>query len=87
MLLTGKISLKKFLTISAITLIIALMFSGCYNSYDNYTENNDDRLTLVYHDGFVKIYADNETGVQYIGSEGFCVMVDENGEPLIYNEE
>lgn len=65
-----------------------LMLSSC-GLYDNAakveTENN--RIGTIYNSGSVIIHVDMQTGVQYFSSSwgGTCIMVDEDGKPLIYN--
>ena len=83
--------MKKLIAlIMCICLVVCL--SGCDyppNTSEVNTKNNDNRITLIYNDGFVLIYVDNETGCQYLskGSNGICLMVDESGNPLIYEME
>lgn len=67
-----------------LVLILIVSLTGCNLNYTQDTEGNDNRMTLIYNNG-CRIYVDNETGVQYIINGGICVMVDENGNPLIYN--
>ena len=45
-------------------------------------------MKLIFNDGFAIIYVDTETGVQYFsrGDCGTCVMVDEDGVPVIYGQ-
>ena len=75
-----------------VCLIMAFIFILClcscgYNETKTDMDNSNDRMTIIYNNGFIQIYVDNETGVQYIlgGNKGVCVMVDENGNPLIYH--
>lgn len=77
--------MKKIICVFVI-LALVISLSACgwkYTSIDK--ENNDNRMTLIYNDGFCRIYVDNETGVQYINNRGICVMIDESGKPLIYH--
>jgi hypothetical protein len=63
--------------------------AGCgYNTRESDTENNDNRMCLIYNDGCCIIYVDNETGCQYLsrGNSATCLMVDEQGKPLIYEK-
>lgn len=67
-------------------IIILLFAGGCsYNKQaDVNRADNDGRMALVYNDGFVLIYKDTETGVEYItrgGQSGICVMVNDDGTP------
>lgn len=78
---------KIMIFLMCICLVVSL--SGCYwNTSEAETENNDNRIKIVFNDGFVLIYVDNETGCQYFvrSGSGACLMVDENGNPLIYEE-
>lgn len=68
-----------------IALILIMSLTSCYNTSTVDMANNDNRMSLIYNDGFCRIYVDNETGVQYINNGGLCVMVDNNGEPVIYH--
>lgn len=73
--------------VAAISLAICLC--GCdFNTTEVDKENNDGRMTLIYNDGVGIIYVDNETGCQYFSRAGCgtCLMVDENGDPLIYGK-
>lgn len=70
------------------TFIFILCLCSCgYNETKIDIDNSNGRMTMIYNDGFIQIYVDNETGVQYIlgGNKSICVMVDENGNPLIYH--
>ena len=78
----------KKLICMVITMAVVVSLTACgINDTRKDTQNSDNRMTLIYNNGFVVIYVDNETGVQYIlgSNRGVCVMVDENGKPLIYN--
>ena len=75
-----------------VCLIMAFIFILClcscgYNETKIDVDNSNGRMTMIYNDGFIQIYGDNETGVHYIlgGNKSICVMVDENGNPLIYH--
>ena len=66
--------------------ILATCLSACtFNAYSADTNGNDGRMKLIFNDGFAIIYVDTETGVQYFSRSncGTCVMVDENGLPII----
>lgn len=81
--------IKKIIAV-AIGISLALCLSGCeFNSYVKDTAGNDGRLKIVYNDGAARIYVDDETGCQYFARDncGTCLMVDENGAPLIYKQE
>lgn len=77
--------MKKMLAV-VIALVLLVSLTACgWNKSQRDMENNDNRITLIYNDGFCRIYVDNETGIQYLNNGGICVMVDENGDPLIYH--
>lgn len=73
-------------------LLIVICLTGCdgvgYNETEYNTSNNDNRLKIIYKDANRTIVVDNKTGVQYLRcyQGGIVVMVDENGNPLIYEE-
>ena len=79
--------MKKLL---AIICCVAFVFlSGCnYNESTVDSLDQDGRMSLVYNDGFAVIYRDNITGVQYFSRAncGSCVMVDADGNPLVWKE-
>lgn len=75
--------MKKIVSVLLI-LILFVLLTGCDWNYSQDLEGNENRMTLIYSMG-CRIYVDNETGVQYIINGGICVMVDENGDPLIYH--
>ena len=67
-----------------ICIAIALTLCGCrYNKTENDREGNDNRMTIIYNDGFVLIHRDNKTGVQYFSrpGAGTCVMLNADGTP------
>ena len=69
--------------------ILVLCLSGCtFNTSSADISGNDGRMKIIFNDGFAIIYVDTETGVQYFSRAdcGTCVMVDENGDPLILTE-
>lgn len=70
--------------------ILAVCLSSCiFNASSTDTNGNDGRMKLIFNDGFAVIYVDMETGVQYFSRAncGTCVMVDENGDPIIYGHD
>lgn len=80
--------MKKIIAL-IICVCLVVCFSGCrWNTtkIDESKNDNDERMMLIYNDGFAIIYVDTETGCQYFsrGNSGTCLMVDENGNPLIY---
>ena len=77
--------------IASIILCVLLVFSltACtLNASSTDTSKSDGRMKLIFNDGFAIIYVDTETGVQYFSRSncGTCVMVDENGNPVIYGD-
>ena len=69
--------------------LLVVCLSACtYNASSTDTSGNDGRMELIFSDGFAIIYVDTETGVQYFSrsNSGTCVMVDENGLPIIYGQ-
>ena len=79
--------MKKFISlVLALVLIFALV--GCTGaSSDN--ETTSDRFVRVYSEYSSCIYVDSETNVMYfwhsgVYSGGLSVMLDENGDPLLW---
>lgn len=79
--------MKKLISlVLALVLIFALV--GCTGaSSDN--ETTSDRFVIVYSDSLSCIYVDSETNVMYFWhsrgySGGLSVMLDENGNPLLW---
>ena len=79
----------------AIMLALAISLSGCsggnFNAEYENNENNG-RFRKVYTEFSNKIYVDSETNVMYFWhtggySGGLTVMVNENGQPLIWKGE
>lgn len=62
------------------------MLYGCA-IHDSMAETEDNRIEDIYNSGYITIYVDTQTGVQYltIGQRGVCVMIDKDGRPLIYD--
>ena len=80
--------MRKIVTIILSVLLVAC-FSACgYNKSSSDTNGNDGRMNVIFNDGFAIIYVDTETGVQYFSRAhcGTCVMLDENGCPIIYDK-
>lgn len=72
-----------------VAISLAICLSGCdFNDVEIERENSDGRMTIIYSDRYCSIYVDNETGCQYFSQVncGTCLMVDENGDPLIYEK-
>lgn len=65
--------------------VMLLALCGCgYNKAGrDERQGNDERLTVIYNDGYCVIYRDNETGVQYFTrpNAGSCVLVNADGTP------
>ena len=89
--------MKKFLTVVLSVVACCVIFSGCGRTGKVETSEVDKRF-LILNDtnngmnGYRQIIVDGETGVMYLfvgnGSKGgLAVMVDANGNPLIYNGE
>ena len=89
--------MKKFLTVVLSAVTCCMIFSGCGRTRKVETSEVDERF-LILNDtnngmnGYRQIIVDRETGVMYLfvgkGSKGgLAVMVDAEGNPLIYNGE
>lgn len=74
---------KALCFILCIAIVLALCGCGSYNKSRVENDGNDERMSLIYADGFCSIYRDNATGVQYFarGNGGTCVMVNADGSP------
>ena len=68
-----------------VLLLLSLFLLTACNKTDVANSDEDGRMTVVYNDGFVMIYQDNETGVQYFCRYncGSCVMVNPDGTPYL----
>lgn len=76
----------------AIMLALAISLSGCSGGNSNTEYENNGRFREVYSDFSNVIYVDSETNVMYFWhcgyfSGGLTVMVNENGQPLIWKGE
>ena len=80
--------MKKIMTIILSVLLVVCLSACSYNKSSSDTSGNDGRMKVIFHDGFAVICVDTETGVQYFSYSdcGTCVMVDENGCPIIYDK-
>ena len=80
--------MKKIVTIILSVLLVSCISACGYNESSSDTNGNDGRMNVIFNDGFAMIYVDTETGVQYFSRAhcGTCVMVDENGCPIIYDK-
>ena len=89
--------MKKFLTVVLPIVVCCAVFSGCGKTKKAEKPEVEERF-LILNDtnngmnGYRQIIVDRETRVMYLfvgnGSKGgLAVMVDANGNPLIYNGE
>lgn len=80
---------KKLLIVFISVILIVFLCSCGKNTVARDTDGNDDRLAIVYSDGFCIIYVDTETGCQYLSRSncGTCLVVDADGKPLLYDME
>lgn len=89
--------MKKFLTVILSAVVCCVIFSGCGKTKKVAASEVDERF-LILNDknngmnGYRQIIVDRETGVMYLfvdkGSKGgLAVMVDADGNPLIYGGE
>lgn len=46
----------------------------------------EQRITCIESTAYGDIVLDNKTGVLYLAHKGVCVMVDQNGKPLVMEE-
>ena len=90
--------MKKFLAIILSVVACCALFSGCSSKSEKIVTSELDERFLILNDtnngwsGYRQIIVDKETGVMYlfvgIGYRGgLTVMVDSEGNPLIYNGE
>lgn len=73
----------------AVMLALAITLAGCSGRNSNIEYENNGRFHKVYSDFSNAIYVDSETNVMYFWhtgsySGGLTVMVNENGQPLIW---
>ena len=83
----GKL-MRKIVSVLLCVILVSCL-SGCtYNENSTDTSGNNGRMKMIFNDGLAIIYVDTETGVQYFSRSdcGTCVMVDENGVPVIYGQ-
>ena len=80
--------MKKIVTIILSVLLVVCLSACGYNESSSEINENDGRMSVIFNDGFAMIYVDTETGVQYFSRSncGTCVMVGENGCPIIYDK-
>lgn len=92
--------LKKFLIAGAAVITMVASLSGCGSATAGTTEsapNGEERFMEIRTDdsalgSWTDIYVDKETGVMYLFvingyGGGLTVMVDEDGKPLIWDEQ
>jgi hypothetical protein len=80
--------MKKIMAIILCVLLVLSLTACTWNESSTDTSKSDGRMKMIFNDGFAIIYVDTETGVQYFSRSncGTCVMVDENGNPVIYSD-
>lgn len=80
--------MKKILSLIFCVCLLCCLAGCSYNTRESDRKNNDNRMCVIYNDGYCIIYVDNETGCQYLSrvNSGTCLMVDEQGKPLIYEK-
>ena len=80
--------MKKIVVAILCVLLVSCLSACTFNASSTDTNGNDGRMKMIFNDGFAIIYVDTETGVQYFSRAncGTCVMVDDNGCPIIYDQ-
>ena len=89
--------MKKFLTVILLVVVCCVIFSGCGKAKKVAASEVDERF-LILNDtnngmnGYRQIIVDRETGVMYLfvvcgGKGGLTIMVNADGNPLIYGGE
>lgn len=80
--------MKKIAAIILCVLLVVYLTACSWDTYSTDTSKNDGRMELIFNSGVAVIYVDTETGVQYFSRSGCgtCVMVDESGNPIIYDD-
>ena len=80
--------MRKILVVILCVLLVACISACTFNESLTDINGNDGRMKMIFNDGFAIIYVDTETGVQYFSRMdcGTCVMVNENGCPIIYDQ-
>ena len=88
--------MKKIKMVFVSILLVVAFLVGCAPDQKIYNDPkktdrsvNDGMFTTIYNDGFVLVYVDTRTGVQYfrVSNAGVAVIVDQEGKPLIYGGE
>lgn len=84
--------MKKILAVLILCLISVFSLVGC-KDYDIVNDSNyEDKFIIICLKGENKIYVHKDTKVMYLFVKrgygaGLCVMVDENGKPLLWQGE
>ena len=80
--------MRKIIAVILCVILVSCLSSCKFNASSTDINGNDGRMKMIFNDGFAIIYVDTETGVQYFSRTdcGTCVMVDENGDPLIHGQ-
>lgn len=80
--------MRKIVAVLLCVILVSCLSACTFNASSTDTNGNDGRMKMIFNDGFAIIYVDTETGVQYFSRAdcGTCVMVDENGSPIIYDQ-
>lgn len=89
--------LKRLLIVGAAVIMMAVSLSGCTSNPNEVEVGASERFERVYYQsddipGYIHVYVDTETGVMYLFVKdgyggGLTVMVDENGKPMIWEEQ
>lgn len=79
--------MKKLLIL--LGLVACLSLSSCDETARSEVLDSKNMFVVIYNDGHAIVYVDKETGVQYFSrsNSGTCVVVNEDGNPLIYDLE
>ena len=80
--------MRKIVVAILCVLLVACLSACTFNASSTDINGSDGRMKMIFNDGFAIIYVDTETGVQYFSYSdcGTCVMVDDNGCPIIYDK-
>jgi hypothetical protein len=76
--------MKRAIVIIMLVVLLSVSLCGCVKA-----EAGNHKLWTLDRDPLYTIYVDTRTGVQYLRTYngGVCVMVDAEGQPLIWEEE
>lgn len=75
--------LVKLVIVSILTISLGVL-AACDNV--NCEAAQEQRITCIESTAYGDIVLDNKTGVLYLAHKGVCVMVDQNGKPLVMGE-